>query len=92
MTRNFLFELLLPFLGTSLGSGCMFFLKKDMNSLIQRTLTGFAVGVMVMASVWSLLVPAMGQAADMGQWVFAPAVIGFWLGILFLLVLDVALR
>ena len=88
MTKNVILELLLPFLGTSLGAGCVFFLKRGMNLLVQRALTGFAAGVMVAASIWSLLVPAMEQAADMGQWAFVPAVAGFWLGILFLLVLD----
>lgn len=88
MMKNVLVELLLPFLGTSLGAGCVFFLKRGMRPLVQRALTGFAAGVMVAASVWSLLVPAMEQAADMGQWAFFPAVAGFWLGILFLLVLD----
>ena len=67
----------------------MFFLKRGMNLLVQRALTGFAAGVMVAASVWSLLVPAMEQAEDMGQWAFFPAVVGFWLGILFLLVLEI---
>ena len=66
----------------------MFFLKRGMNLLVQRALTGFAAGVMVAASIWSLLLPAMEQAEDMGQWAFFPAVVGFWLGILFLLVLD----
>ncbi len=56
--------------------------------MVQRSLTGFAAGVMVAASVWNLLVPAMGQAEGMGRWAFLPAVIGFWLGVLFLLVLD----
>ena len=88
MTKNVILELLLPFLGTSLGAGCVFFLKRGMNLLVQRALTGFAAGVMVAASVWSLLVPAMEQAEDMGQWAFFPAVAGFWLGVLFLLVLD----
>ena len=88
MTKNTVLELLIPFLGTSLGAGCVFFLKRGMNLLVQRALTGFAAGVMVAASVWSLLVPAMEQAEDMGQWAFFPAVAGFWLGILFLLVLD----
>ena len=88
MTRNVVLELLLPFLGTSLGAGCVFFLKGRMDPMVQRSLTGFAAGVMVAASVWSLLVPAMDQAEDMGRWAFLPAVIGFWLGVLFLLVLD----
>ena len=88
MTRNVVLELLLPFLGTSLGAGGVFFLKEKLNLMLQRSLTGFAAGVMVAASVWSLLVPAMEQAEGMGRWAFLPAVIGFWLGILFLLVLD----
>lgn len=88
MTKELILELMLPFLGTFLGAGCVFFLKKGMSPLIQRALTGFAAGVMVAASVWSLLVPAMEQAGDMGQWAFVPAVAGFWLGVLFLLALD----
>ena len=88
MTKNTVLELLIPFLGTSLGAGCVFFLKERMNPMVQRSLTGFAAGVMVAASVWSLLVPAMEQAENMGRWAFLPAVIGFWLGVLFLLVLD----
>lgn len=88
MTKRVLIELLLPLLGTALGAGCVFFLKSGMNLLIQRALTGFAAGVMVAASVWSLLIPAMEQAEGMGQWAFFPAAAGFWLGILFLLALD----
>lgn len=80
--------LLLPFLGTTLGAGCVFFMKKGMPPTVQRILTGFAAGVMVAASVWSLIIPALDQAADMGKWSFIPAVGGFWLGILLLLVLD----
>ena len=75
-------------LGTSLGAGCVFFLKKSLSDGIQRALTGFAAGVMVAASVWSLLIPAMEQAADLGRLAFFPAAAGFWLGILFLLLLD----
>ena len=80
--------ILIPFLGTALGAACVLFMKNTLNILLQRVLTGFAAGVMVAASIWSLLVPAMEQAADMGQWAFVPAVAGFWLGILFLLSLD----
>ncbi len=79
---------LLPFLGTSLGAACVLFLKKRFNPPLQRGLTGFAAGVMVAASIWSLLIPAMEQAEGMGAWSFVPAVAGFWLGILFLLLLD----
>ena len=80
--------LLLPLIGTTLGAGMVFFLKKDMNLQVQRVFTGFAAGVMTAASVWSLLIPAMEQSAPMGIWAFHPAVIGFWVGILFLLGID----
>ena len=70
------------------GAGCVFFLKNSLRDGIQRALTGFAAGVMVAASVWSLLIPAMEQAADLGRLAFFPAAAGFWLGILFLLLLD----
>ena len=86
-TRRILGDLI-PFLGTSLGAGCVFFLKNSLRDGIQRALTGFAAGVMVAASVWSLLIPAMEQAADLGRLAFFPAAVGFWLGILFLLLLD----
>ena len=80
--------LLVPFLGTSLGAACVFFLKKELGDRVQRGLTGFASGVMVAASIWSLLIPAMEQSSGAGNWAFLPAVIGFWAGILFLLGLD----
>ena len=80
--------LLIPFVGTTLGAACVFFMRNNLSELVQRALTGFAAGVMVAASIWSLLLPAMEQAADMGRWSFVPAVAGFWLGVLFLLGLD----
>lgn len=80
--------IMIPFIGTSLGSACVLFMKNKLNPLIQRSLTGFAAGVMVAASIWSLLIPAMEEAKHMGQFAFLPAVVGFWLGVLFLLVLD----
>ena len=80
--------LLIPFLGTGLGAACVFFLKKDLKLGVQRALTGFAAGVMVAASIWSLIVPAMDQSAALGRWAFFPAFVGFWLGVLFLLLLD----
>ena len=83
-----LFGVLIPFFGTSLGAACVFFMKKSMSDTLRRILTGFAAGVMVAASVWSLLIPSIEQAEDMGKWSFVPAVVGFWLGILFLLLLD----
>ena len=88
MIQGAFWGILIPFLGTSLGAGCVFFLKNSLCDGIQRALTGFAAGVMVAASVWSLLIPAMEQAADLGRLAFFPAAVGFWLGILFLLLLD----
>jgi len=81
-------SLLTPFFGTALGAACVFFLKKGLGDRVQRGLTGFASGVMVAASIWSLLIPAMEQPAGVGGWAFLPAVTGFWAGILFLLGLD----
>ncbi len=90
MTLNFevLGGLLVPFLGTSLGAGCVLFLRGQLHQGLQRGLTGFASGVMVAASVWSLLLPAMDQAAAMGHLAFLPAAVGFWAGVFFLLLLD----
>ena len=87
MTDAF-YGILIPFLGTSLGAASVFFLKKALGERIQRALTGFAAGVMVAASIWSLLIPAMDQSAALGKLAFFPAAVGFWLGILFLLLLD----
>ena len=80
--------ILLPFCGTALGAACVFVMRGELPSGIRRALTGFAAGVMVAASIWSLLIPAMDHAQSMGVWAFVPAVVGFWLGILFLLFLD----
>lgn len=66
----------------------MFLMKNQLHHQVQRGLTGFAAGVMVAASIWSLLIPALDESAAMGHWAFAPAVIGFWAGTLFLLLLD----
>ena len=88
MDTPVIYGLLLPFTGTSLGAACVFFLKKGLGDRVQRGLTGFASGVMVAASIWSLLIPAMEQSAGAGNWAFLPAVIGFWAGVLFLLGLD----
>jgi len=80
--------LLIPFIGTSAGAACVFFLQKELRLGIQRTLTGFAAGVMVAASIWSLIIPAIEQETGKGRLAFLPAFIGFWFGILFLLLLD----
>jgi ZIP family zinc transporter len=88
MVMEAFYGILIPFLGTSLGAACVFFLKKTLSDAVQRALTGFAAGVMVAASVWSLLIPAIAQSAALGRWSFLPAALGFWVGILFLLALD----
>ncbi len=78
----------LPFAGTVIGAGFVFFLKGAMNRTLQRSLTGFAAGVMVAASIWSLIIPAMDQSESLGKLAFLPAFIGVWGGFLFLLLLD----
>ena len=86
--KQIVYGILIPFLGTSLGSACVFLMRRQLGDAVQRILTGFAAGVMVAASVWSLLIPAIEQSAQMGRLSFAPAFVGFWVGILFLLMLD----
>ena len=88
MYLNIAKGLLIPFLGTSLGALCVLFMKREMNAQVRKALTGFAAGVMVAASVWSLIIPSINQSEAMGKMAFVPAAVGFWLGILFLLFLD----
>ena len=88
MNTDVLLGLLIPFAGTALGAGCVFFMKREMGPKLQKSLSGFAAGVMVAASIWSLIIPAMDLTENMGKLSFVPAVIGFWLGILFILLLD----
>ena len=88
MDINVFYGILIPFLGTSAGAACVFFMKKNLNEQIQRALTGFAAGVMVAASIWSLLIPAIEQSSVLGKFSFVPAAVGFWIGVLFLLLLD----
>ena len=85
---NTFLGILIPFLGTTAGAACVFFMKKSLGDLVQRALAGFAAGVMVAASIWSLLIPAIAQSAALGKLSFFPAFAGFWLGVLFLLALD----
>lgn len=80
--------LLIPFLGTSLGAACVLFMRREMHDTIRKALTGFAAGVMVAASIWSLILPSIQQSEQMARFAFVPAVIGFWIGVLFLLLLD----
>lgn len=86
--KTVLVGLLIPFLGTAAGAACVFFLRKDLKVSVQKALSGFAAGVMVAASIWSLIVPAIEQSAAKGRWAFLPAFAGFWIGILFMLLLD----
>lgn len=86
--NSLLVGILLPLLGTTLGAACVFLIKRNMPQLLQKSLTGFAAGVMVAASVWSLIIPAIDMAGGEGFSSVLPAVIGFALGMLFLLVLD----
>lgn len=83
-----LLGILIPFAGTAAGAGCVFFIRNQINPLVQKLLLGFASGVMVAASVWSLLIPAMDMSAHMGKLAFIPAAAGLLLGILFLLLMD----
>lgn len=88
MYTETIIALALPFLGTVLGSACVFFMKGAMNRTLQRSLTGFAAGVMVAASVWSLIIPAMEQSEHLGKLAFLPVFVGVWAGFGFLLLLD----
>ena len=85
---NLLIGIMSPFVGTALGSACVFFLKHEMKPLLQKILLGFASGVMVAASVWSLLIPAMNMSEGMGKLAFVPAAAGLLLGMAFLLLMD----
>ena len=80
--------LLIPFIGTTLGSAFVFFMKKQMPDRLQKTLLGFASGILVAASVWSLLIPSMDMCSPMGRARVLPATLGFMLGIGFLLLID----
>ena len=80
--------LFLPLLGTSIGSACVFFMQGKLNKSLMASLNGFASGVMVAASVWSLIIPSIEQSAHMGYFSFVPAISGVWIGVLFLMLLD----
>lgn len=88
MNTEILGGIMIPFAGTFLGAACVLFMKKSLNEMIERVLMAFAAGVMVAASIWSLIIPALDKAEHMGKLSFIPAVVGFWLGIGFLLILD----
>jgi len=88
MNTGIIIGLLIPLIGTSAGAACVYILKDNLSDRVQRMLTGFAAGVMVAASIWSLLIPALGYAENLKHLSFIPATVGFWLGILFLLLVD----
>lgn len=85
---NIFIGIIIPFIGTAAGAAGVFFLKKELKAKVQKSLLGFASGVMVAASVWSLLIPSMNMSEHMGRLSFLPAAVGFLLGILFLLIMD----
>ena len=88
INSDVIFGLMIPFWGTALGAAAVFFMKHRFGKGLSRALTGFAAGVMIAASVWSLIIPAIEQSEHMGRFSFLCAFIGFWLGILFLYLLD----
>lgn len=88
MDKTMIIGLAIPFVGTALGSGCVFFMRDKLNEKIEKLLLGFASGVMIAASIWSLILPSIEQSSDLGRFSFVPAAIGFLLGILFLLLID----
>lgn len=85
------FGILIPFIRTTLSAACVLFMKRSLGDLVQRSLAGFAAGVMVAASVWILIIPAIEQSADLGSLFFVPVFVGFWAGVLFLPALDHAI-
>ena len=88
MTAETILGIFIPFFGTGLGAAMVFMLKKNISDNLQKILTGFAAGVMVAASFWSLLQPALESSESMGKWSFVPAAVGFLIGVGFLLLLD----
>ncbi|WP_195251337.1 ZIP family metal transporter [Romboutsia sp. 1001713B170207_170306_H8] len=85
---NVLIGILIPFVGTALGSSCVFIMKKEMNTVVNKVLLGFASGVMIAASVWSLIIPSIDMSSNMGKFSFIPAAVGILVGVLFMLALD----
>lgn len=91
MEKEVVHGILIPFIGTSLGASCVFFMKNTLNEIVEKSLNGFASGVMMAASIWSLLIPSIEQSIHLGKLAFLPTTIGFLLGIGFLLILDVVI-
>ena len=91
MPTEAIMGLLVPFLGTTLGAACVFVMRGSLSALLERSLAGFAAGVMVAASIWSLLQPALDGSEMLGRMAWMPAFVGFWAGTLFILALDRAI-
>lgn len=85
---NTMIGILIPLVGTTLGAACVFIMKKEINALVNKGLLGFSSGVMIAASVWSLIIPAINMSSNMGKLAFVPAAIGILVGIGFMLILD----
>lgn len=85
---DIIFSILIPFLGTVLGSGLVFFIKGKMSTNVQKAFSGFAAGVMIAAAFWSLILPSFDAASNMGKLSFIPVIVGLWLGFMFLMLLD----
>ena len=86
--NNILISLFIPFLGTTLGAATVFLMKNKIHDKVEKLLLGFASGVMIAASVWSLLIPSIDMAGEQGKIAWIPATVGFLLGMVFLLILD----
>ena len=85
---NLLIGVLIPFIGTTLGAAMVFLMRNEMNKKVEKILLGFASGVMIAASIWSLIIPSIDMAEEQSKIAWIPAAVGFLLGIVFLLVLD----
>ncbi len=88
MNVELIIGLLIPFIGTTLGAGMVFFMKNSINKKVEKLLLGFASGVMIAASIWSLLIPSIDMAEEQGKVAWIPAAVGFLFGMVFLLILD----
>ena len=85
---NILIGIFIPLLGTALGASCVFIMKKKINEFVNKGLLGFASGVMIAASIWSLIIPSIDMSKNLGKFAFFPAAVGVLIGIAFMLILD----
>ena len=88
MEFEIIFSILIPFIGTTIGAGCVFFMKGPMKQNTQKAFSGFAAGVMIAAAIWSLILPSFETASDMGKLSFIPVVVGLWIGFIFLMIFQ----